>query len=435
MRVAVVGSGVAGLVSAWLLSRRYDVTLFEADSRPGGHVHTHEITLRGRRYNVDSGFIVHNPLNYPLLTRLFAELGVESQPTTMSFSVKNEASGLEYNAGTLSQLFCQRQNLVSPRFFGMMLDLLRFYRESVQLLDSPDPGPTLGEYLEQHGYGRAFRQDHIVPMACALWSAPAQRILEFPARYLVQFMANHRMLQVAGRPEWRVVRGGSCQYVQAMRRRWSVRERLNTPVRSIRRTPERIHLSTDAGAEIFDHVVLACHSNQAIKILSDPNDGEHEVVGAIPYQRNEAVLHTDPTVLPGDRKAWAAWNAFVPAADTTHCTVSYCMNLLQGIDSPDPLIVTLNPTVPIDPAKVLRTMQYEHPIYNHASVAARARKAEIQGKRRTWFAGAYWGWGFHEDGVKSAVEVAASLGVEWPVKPGALSFTVPVIAERVGPSA
>lgn len=420
MRVAVVGSGVAGLVSAWLLSRRYDVTLFEADARLGGHVHTHEVTLRGRRYNVDSGFIVHNSLNYPLLTRLFDELGIASQPTTMSFSVRNEASGLEYNAGTLSQLFCQRQNLISPRFFGMILDLLRFYRESVQLLDSPDPGPTLREYLESRRYGKAFRDDHIVPMACALWSAPAERILEFPARYLVQFMANHRMLQVAGRPQWRVVRGGSYGYVSAMRRGWSVAERLSTPVRAVRRTPDGVDLTTDAGKETFAHVVLACHSNQAMTMLSDSSDAEREVIGAIPYQNNEAVLHTDATLLPRDRNAWAAWNACVPATDTTRCTVSYCMNLLQGIDSPDPLIVTLNPTVRIDPAKILRTMQYEHPVYSHASVAARARKAEIQGKRRTWFAGAYWGWGFHEDGMRSAVEVAESLGAHWAAKPHAM---------------
>jgi uncharacterized protein len=418
MRIAVVGSGVAGLVSAWLLSRRHDVTIYEADSRLGGHVHTHEVTLRGRRYNVDSGFIVHNPLNYPLLTRLFNELGVDSQPTTMSFSVQNEATGLEYNAGTLSQLFCQRQNLISPRFFGMILDLLRFYREAGNLLASPDPGPTLGEYLAQQGYGKAFREDHIVPMACALWSAPADSILEFPARYLVQFMSNHRMLQVAGRPQWQVVRGGSYQYVKAIRRRWNVEERLNSPVRSIQRASDGVRLTTaQGGAELFDQVVLACHSDQSLSLLSDATDSEREIVGAIPYQKNDAVLHTDAKLLPRDRKAWAAWNALVPLKDTSQCTVSYCMNLLQGIDSPDPLVVTLNPTVAIDPSKVLRRMQYEHPIYTHASVAARARKAEVQGQRRTWFAGAYWGWGFHEDGIRSAVEVAAALGAEWVAAP------------------
>jgi predicted NAD/FAD-binding protein len=424
MRVAVVGSGVAGLVSAWLLSRRYDVTIFEADSRLGGHVHTHEITLRGKRYNVDTGFIVHNPVNYPLLTRLFDELAVASQPTTMSFSVSNAASGLEYNAGTLSQLFCQRRNLVSPRFLGMILDLFRFYREAVQLLDSPDPGPTLGAYLAQHRYGKAFREDHIVPMACALWSAPAERILEFPARYLIQFMANHRMLQVAGRPQWQVVRGGSREYVKALRRSWKLEERLSTPVRVIKRAGNAVEVTTDGGTETFDHVVLACHSDQAMTMLSDASDLERSIIGAIPYQHNDAVLHTDARLLPRDRKAWAAWNAFVPAEDTTQCTVSYCMNLLQGIDSPDPLVVTLNPTVAIDPSKILRTMQYEHPIYNHASVAARARKAEIQGQRRTWFAGAYWGWGFHEDGIRSAVEVAASLGVHWATQAVSQSPTV-----------
>ncbi len=411
MRIAIVGSGVSGLVAAWLLSKRYSVTLYEADSRLGGHVHTHEIILGEQRYNVDSGFIVHNPLNYPLLTQLFAELGVESQPTTMSFSVRNERSGLEYNAGTLSQLFCQRRNLVSPRFYGMIRDLLRFYREAVRLLDSPDPGPTLGEYLAQHAYGRAFREDHIVPMACALWSAPPDRVEEFPARYLVQFMANHRMLQIAGRPQWYVVSGGSVHYVEAMRKRWRVEERVNTPVRAIRRQSHKVSIATDGETEDFDQVVLACHSDQAASLLPGS-----DILSAIPYQQNDAVLHTDATLLPRNRKAWAAWNALVPSRDSGRCTVSYCMNLLQGIESAEPLIVTLNPTVDIDPAKILRRMRYAHPVYNPVSVAARARKAEIQGKQRTWFAGAYWGWGFHEDGVRSAVEVAEALGVSWPVK-------------------
>jgi predicted NAD/FAD-binding protein len=428
MRIAIVGSGVSGLVAAWLLSKRHKVTIYEAESRLGGHIHTHEITLGNKRYNVDSGFIVHNPLNYPLLTRLFAELGVVYQPTTMGFSVRNERSGLEYNAGTLNQLFCQRRNLISPGFYAMIRDLLRFYREAVRLLDSPDPGPTLGEYLAQHGYGTSFREDHIVPMACALWSAPAERVLEFPARYLVQFMANHRMLQLAGRPQWQVVRGGSFQYVEALRKRWRVEERLSTPVRAIRRRTDAVEIVTDGATTSFDHIVLACHSDQAAALLLDPSHQEEQILSAIPYQPNDAVLHTDATLLPHDRRAWAAWNALVPLGDFSRCTVSYCMNLLQGIDSPEPLIVTLNPTVDIDPAKILRTMRYAHPVYNHASVAARARKAEIQGEQRTWFAGAYWGWGFHEDGVRSAVEVAEALGVPWPAKALAETSALAAIA-------
>ena len=425
MRIAVVGSGIAGLASAWLLSRKYDVTLFEANSYFGGHTHTHDVVQHGRNYRIDSGFIVHNPSHYPLLTCMFNQLGVASQPTTMSFSVHNEASGLEYNAATLDTLFCQRRNLCSPRFIGMVRDLTRFHREAQALLDSPGEGPTLGDYLAEHGYGSAFRDEHLVPMASALWSSPATQILGFPARYLVQFMANHQMLQVSDRPQWRVVRGGSSSYVQVLRAHWPVRERLDCAVRSIRRHADGAVVESAAGIEHFDQLVLACHSDQALALLSDANEREQAILGAMPYQANDTVLHTDARVLPVRRKAWAAWNAWLPRDPSEACTVSYCMNLLQGIESPEPFVVTLNRTAAIDPDKVLARMQYHHPVYSHASVAAQMRKAEIQGQRRTWFAGAYWGWGFHEDGMRSAVEVAEALGVRWPVGTASLHLVKP----------
>lgn len=418
MRIAVIGSGIAGLAAAWLLSQQkaaaqHDVLLFEANDYLGGHTHTHDIELQGQRYAVDSGFIVHNPAHYPLLSALFSELGVESQPTTMSFSVRNEASGLEYNATNLDGLFCQRRNLVSPRFWGMLRDLFRFYREAPALLSLPGEGPTLGDYLAQNGYGTMFRDEHLVPMASALWSSPSARILSFPAKYLLQFMANHQMLQVSDRPQWRVVRGGSSRYVHAMRARWGVQERLATPVRMILRDNDGVTVFTDDGAERFDQVVLACHSDQALRLLSDASDAERSILGAMPYQDNDTVLHTDASLLPRRRNAWAAWNATIPRDPAEVCTVSYCMSLLQNIASPEPFVVTLNRTDAIDPTKILRRMRYQHPVYSHASVAAQARKAEIQGQRRTWFAGAYWGWGFHEDGMRSAVEVARALGVDW----------------------
>lgn len=413
MRIAVIGSGIAGLASAWLLSRGNDVTLYEADDRLGGHTHTHRIELQGRRFEVDTGFIVHNPRHYPLLTSLFEELGVASQPTTMSFSVRNESSGLEYNATDLDSLFCQRRNLASPRFWGMLRDLSRFYRESPALLDVAGEGPTLGEYLDAHGFGAMFRDDHLVPMASALWSSPSSRILAFPAKYLVTFMANHQMLQVSDRPQWRVVRGGSSRYIDAMRARWQVRERPSTPVRMLLRTGAGATVMTDDDAEHYDHVVIACHSDQALQLLGDASDTERSVLGAIAYQANDTVLHTDARLLPRNPKAWAAWNALVPRDAGDACTVSYCMNLLQNLDAPEPLIVTLNRTDRIDPARILRRMRYHHPVYNHASVAAQARRAEIQGHRHTWFAGAYWGWGFHEDGMRSAVDVANALGAAW----------------------
>lgn len=415
MRIAVVGSGIAGLASAWLLSRRHQVVLFEANDYLGGHTHTHTIEQQGREYAVDSGFIVHNRAHYPLLTQLLAELDVPTQPTSMSFSVHNAASGLQYNATSLDGLFCQRRNLVSPRFWGMLRDLRRFYRQAPALLRQTGPGPSLGDYLAEHGYGSAFRDEHLVPMASALWSSPPGQVLAFPARYLVQFMANHQMLQVSGRPEWRVIRGGSRVYVDALQARWPVQVRLSTPVQSLRRDAQGAELVWADRRERFDHAVLACHSDQALALLADVDERERDILGAIAYQPNEAVLHTDASVLPPRRKAWAAWNTCVPTEPDAPCGVSYWMNCLQRIGSPEPFIVTLNRTDAIDPARVLRRMHYAHPVYSHASVAAQARKAEIQGRRHTWFAGAYWGWGFHEDGLRSAVEVARALGVEWPV--------------------
>lgn len=418
MKIAVVGSGIAGLASAWLLSQRHDVVLFEANDYLGGHTHTHDIEREHGRYQVDTGFIVHNPQNYPLLTRLFDTLGVATQATTMSFSVRNEASGLEYNATTLDTLFCQRRNLASPRFWGMLRDLARFYRNAPALLDIDGEGPTLGDYLTLGGYGAAFRDEHLVPMASALWSSPSTQILRFPAKYLVRFMANHHMLQLTGRPEWRVVRGGSQRYVDALRSAWRVQVRLRTPVRMALRDDEGVLVVSDGAdgrGERFDQLVLACHSDQALRILGDDaSDAEHAVLGAMPYQTNDTVLHTDASLLPRHCKAWAAWNASVPRDAADVCTVSYCMNLLQGIASPEPFVVTLNRTDAIDPEKVLRRMRYEHPVYSHASVAAQQRRAEVQGVRRTWFAGAYWGWGFHEDGMRSAVDVATALGCNWP---------------------
>ena len=425
LRIAIVGSGIAGLASAWLLSQRYQVTLFEADDRLGGHTHTHDIELSGRRHAVDTGFIVHNRPHYPLLSRMFDELGVATAPTTMSFSVHSAASGLEYNATSLDALFCQRRNLVSPRFLGMVRDIFRFYRLAPQLLHGDAAGPSLGEYLERHRFGAAFRDEHLVPMASALWSSPSWQVLEFPARYLVQFMHNHRMLQAGGRPPWRVVAGGSARYIQALQRNWNATVRLSTPVRAVHRHAQGVTVHTDGANEPFDHAVLACHSDQALALLADADARETDILGAIPYQDNDVVLHTDARLLPRNRKAWAAWNAHVPRDPADACTVSYCMNLLQGLDAPEPLVVTLNRTAAIDPARILRRMHYRHPVYSAASVAAQARRAQIQGQRRTWFAGAYWGWGFHEDGMRSAVDVAQALGVAWPAASVAMEGVQP----------
>ena len=413
MKIAVVGSGIAGLGAAWLLSHQHEVVLFERESRLGGHTHTHQVEQGGRAYRVDTGFIVFNPGNYPLLTKLFDELGVPSQSTTMSFSVHDAGNGLEYNATDLNGLFCQRRNLVSPRFWRMVREITRFYREAPALLAEAGPGPTLGSYLRERDYSELFVRDHLVPMASALWSSPSETILDFPAKYLVRFMDNHHMLQVRDRPMWRVVCGGSSRYIEAMQKTWNVQVRLSSPVREVRRDAAGVELATDRGSERFDQVVMACHSDQALALLADPSQAEREVLGAIHYQTNETVLHTDASLLPRQRKAWAAWNAYVPKTPGAPCTVSYCMNHLQSLDSPEPFVVTLGRGQAIDPGKVLARMQYQHPVYTHASVAAQGRRGEINGSNRTWFAGAYWGFGFHEDGLRSGVEVARALGATW----------------------
>jgi uncharacterized protein len=425
MRVAVIGSGIAGLGCAWLLGRDYEVTLFEANDYLGGHTHTHTVEQEGQAYAIDTGFIVHNRAHYPLLTQLFSDLGVASQNTTMSFSVRSEASGLEYNAATLNSLFCQRRNLLSPRFYGMLRDLVRFYRAAPALLEDETSPISLGEYLERERFGAAFRDEHLLPMAAALWSAPTARVLEFPARFLVRFMANHNMLQLTHRPDWRVVCGGSASYVRALRARWRIRERLGCPVLGVRRDPHGATVTSAAGSERFERVVLACHSDQALALLTDPSDAERAVLGAIGYQKNEVVLHTDAALLPRNPRAWAAWNALVPARNESPCTVSYCMNLLQGVQSRDPFVVTLNPQVAIAPERVLQRLSYAHPLFTQAAVAAQARRAEIQAQRRTFFAGAYWGHGFHEDGLASAVEVCRHLGVRWGARRAASDTDAP----------
>jgi predicted NAD/FAD-binding protein len=413
MRIAVVGSGIAGLGAAWLLSRQHEVVLYEREARLGGHTHTHQVELGGREYAVDTGFIVFNPRNYPLFNRLLDELGVLSQPTTMGFSVQDARNGLEYNATSLDALFCQRRNLLSPRFIGMVREILRFYREAPALLASEGPGPTLGEYLRERRHSSLFIEDHIVPMACALWSSPSADILRFPAKHLLRFMANHQMLDAGERPAWRVLQGGSSRYVAELQRDWPVAVRLGSAVRGLRREADCAVLTSDAGEERFDQVVLACHSDQALALLSDPSEREREILGALRYQANDTVLHTDARLLPRNRKAWAAWNAYIPAEPGVDCTVSYCMNLLQSLDAPEPLVVSLNRTADIDPGRIIARMRYAHPLQDHASVAAQARRDEINGVARTWYAGAYWGYGFHEDGLRSGVEVARALGVAW----------------------
>lgn len=401
------------MAAAWLLARKHEVVLFERDPRLGGHTHTHVVMHEGREHRVDTGFIVFNETNYPLFSRFLAELGVASKPTTMSFSVRNERTGVEYAATNLDTLFCQRRNLVSRPFVRMVADLARFYRESPRLLARDDHGPSIGEYLRESGYSATFAEDHLIPMASALWSSPTTRIHDFPAKFLVRFMDNHRMLHFFDRPAWRVVEGGSSRYVEALRASWDVTVRLDAAVRRVVRTDDGVEVRTEDTSEHFDHVVLACHTDQALAILEAPTEREAEILGAVPYQPNEVILHTDRRQLPRARKAWSAWNAVVPTDPRASCSVSYCMSLLQDLDTEEPFVVTLNPTTPIAVDKVLARMRYSHPVYTHASVEALGRVDEIDGVDRISYAGAHWGYGFHEDGFASGVRVAKKLGAPW----------------------
>ncbi|MGD7034253.1 NAD(P)/FAD-dependent oxidoreductase [Methylotuvimicrobium buryatense] len=402
MKIAIVGSGISGIYTAHYLDKQHEVTIYEANTYLGGHTDTHNIVLHDRQFAVDTGFIVFNEHNYIHFCRFLNELGVASQPSDMSFSVADAKTGLEYNATTIDKLFCQRRNLFSPRFYRMIADIFRFYREAPALLKSGDDTLTLGEYLQQNRYSEAFIDDHILPMACALWSGPPESLKNFPARYFVAFMNNHRMLKIDDRPLWRTVKGGSSTYVEAFKQRFGGELRLNSPVRSIARDNDGVTIIDESGERRFDQVVIACHGDQTLRLLSDPSPDETEILGAFSFQDNDTVLHTDAALMPRHPKAWASWNALKPAGTQANCTVTYCMNLLQNLDAPEPLLVSLNCTDRIDPSKILMQRHYRHPVYTPESLAAQKRHAEINGLNRTFYAGAYWGWGFHEDGAASA---------------------------------
>jgi predicted NAD/FAD-binding protein len=404
VKIAVIGTGIAGNVTAWHLCRDHDITVYEAGSHIGGHTHTHDIIHQGRHYAIDTGFIVFNDWTYPNFIALLDQLGVESDPTSMGFSSRCETTGIEYCGSSLNQLFTQRRNLFRPGFYGMLRDIARFNREARELLDSEDDRLALGAYLEQGRYGRLFVDNYIIPMGAAIWSTDPQQMLSFPARPFVRFFHNHGLLNIRNRPQWRVIRGGSRAYVDRLTAPFRDRIRLNCRVTALRRRRSHVEVSTEFGAtENFDHVFLATHSDQALAMLCDPSDLERQVLGAIPYQNNDVVLHTDTSLLPGTRRAWAAWNYLRRSGDEGRVSVTYNMNILQGLQSRDTFCVTLNDTDNIRPDKILRHLQYQHPLFTADGVAAQERHRELNGDRRTWYCGAYWRSGFHEDGVVSAL--------------------------------
>jgi uncharacterized protein len=409
MRIAIIGTGVSGLVCAHQLHADHELVLFEASDRVGGHANTVRVETDAGVHDIDTGFIVFNDRNYPNFERLLDELGVATQASRMSFGVSDGAD-FEYNSASPNGLFATRSNLVDPSFHRMIADLVRFHRDARELLASAED-PSLCEWLAAQRYSRAFVERLIVPQASAVWSADPAQMWSFPARFLVEFFDNHGMLGFRDRPRWQTISGGSRTYVEALVRPWRERIRLSSEVTDVTRHPDHVIVSSrGCEPERFDAIVLATHSDQALALLGDPSERERELLGAIPYQSNEAVLHTDRSLLPRRRRAWASWNYHLAEPVTGRCTVTYHMNQLQSLRADREFCVTLNRTDAIDPQRIIRTIPYAHPVYTSAGRAAQARHHEISGRNRTHYCGAYWGWGFHEDGVRSALRVVGELG-------------------------
>ncbi len=414
-KIAVIGGGVSGLSAAWLLSQRHGVVLYDAGRTLGGHSHTVDVEVAGVRTAVDTGFIVYNELTYPNLTALFRHLEVPTLATDMSFAVSLDDAKVEYGGAGLAPFFGRPSNLFRPRFWSMLRDLWRFYHSASADLDRLDDGAmTLGEYLNAEGYGRAFQDDHLLPQAAAIWSASVEAIRDYPAVAFIRFFENHGLLKLVGRPIWRTVQGGSRIYVERLAAPYRDKVRLNAPVTSVRRIETGGAWVTDGRGvtERFDAVVLACHAKEALAMLADPTPRERALLGAFRYTRNTAVLHTDVRLMPRRRPVWSAWNymgAKGPHGARDLC-VTYWMNRLQGLKTPRPLLLTLNPLFAPDPAQVLHTEVYEHPLFDLAALTAQRELWSLQGRADTWFCGAHFGAGFHEDGLKSGLAVAEALG-------------------------
>jgi len=414
LKIAVVGAGISGMSAAWLLSGDHDVTVYEAQGKVGGHSYTVDAPGPGGPLPVDMGFIVYNAENYPNLVALFEHLGVATKPSDMSFGVSMDDGALEYAGTDLNSLFAQRRNLFSPRFWSMLADLVRFYKTTdAHDVATTDPGLTLGQFLEAGGYGGAFRDDHLLPQAAAIWSASPEAIGDYPAAAFIRFFQNHGLLNILKRPLWRTVKGGSRAYVKALTASCADRTRLNCAVRSVRRTADAVLVTDVLGiTERYDQIVIGAHADQALAMLADPAPEETELLGAFSYTRNLTVMHTDAALMPRRRRAWSAWN-YLGGRDgqgRRALCVSYWMNKLQGLPAGQDIFVTLNPVHPVDAGKIIRSETFEHPLFDGGAMRAQPQLWSLQGRRRTWFCGAYFGAGFHEDGLQSGLAVAEQLG-------------------------
>ena len=413
MKIAIVGTGISGLTCAHLLHRDHELVLFEASDRVGGHAHTVDLPIGNDSVSVDTGFVVFNERNYPSFLRLMAQLDVKTRPSEMSFSVRWDETGLEYGGGSLDALFARRTNLLRPSFLRMCRDIPRFYREATRLVESLDEKVTLGDWLEGRQYSREFIDDHLLPMGAAIWSTDIDRMREFPAVSLARFFQNHGVLSLRDRPQWRTIEGGSRCYVDALTRPFAAAIRLSEPVTGIRRHRDHVEISSARGdRERFDQVIIATHSDQALRMLSDASGAERAVLGSIAYQPNSVTLHTDASIMPRRRRAWSSWNYHLLGECASRVCLTYNMNILQGLDVGRDLLVSVNGDALIQPDSIIERFDYAHPVFDGRAMEAQRDRGLISGQNRTHYCGAYWGYGFHEDGVVSALEVCRRFGLE-----------------------
>ncbi len=413
MKIAIVGTGISGLTCGYYLHKEHDITLFEANDYIGGHTATVDVNLDGQDYAVDTGFIVYNDRTYPNFMKLMKEIGVEGMPTQMSFSVRNNGNGLEYNGHTIATLFAQKRNWANPKFYRFIFDILRFNKLAKSFAVTGNTSlQTLGEFLDEHKFSAYFTDNYILPMGAAIWSSTLADMRAFPLMFFLRFFLNHGLLDVTNRPQWYVVKGGSRAYIPPLTEGFADRIRLNSQVESVTRSKDRILLHVNGTTEWFDEVIFACHSDQAMEMLSDINSDERSILGELTYQANEVVLHTDTRLLPKRKAAWASWNYLLDGGEEEQQklpSLTYNMNILQHLQSDHTFCVTLNSSERIDESKILRSFTYHHPVFTNESIAAQQRRDEIQGISNTWFCGAYWYNGFHEDGVRSALDVVRAL--------------------------
>ena len=411
MKIAIIGTGISGLTSAYLLSKEHIVHVYEAQEYIGGHVHTLPVHLNGLSYEIDTGFIVFNDRTYPNFNKLLNKINVLSQPTSMSFSVKCETTGLEYNGTSLNGLFAQRLNLLKPSFLLMVKDILRFNRDAKEFLTDSVEEITFGEFLNRGGYSNALKNNYALPMASAIWSAKSKVIENANFRFFAQFFENHGMLNISDRPQWRVIKGGSKQYTLKLIEPITNKIRINSPVDKIIRKNKGIEVVYNKQQkELYDRVIIATHSDQALKMIENPSNAEIEILSSIPYQTNVAHLHWDCSVLPKQKNAWASWNYFKPNKMKDETTVTYYMNMLQSLDMPKNICVSLNMEEHINPKKIYKKIIYQHPVFTSEAILAQKKHKEIDGIDKIHFCGAYWGSGFHEDGVNSALSVCKFFG-------------------------